>query len=646
VSESAELLRMLRRIRLRARALAAVEGGVLGAALGLGAITLAALAGRGRVGLAPWRPTAVAAAGAACAALLGAALAAARKIPLVRCARLLDAAMDRGGPAYDRALSALSFASEPAAARAPLAHAALADTVARARAFAPSFVAPARRPRGLPALAGAGLALVVVSTWPARAPGARRDARSPATAAAAEPRLSIDARDLDAERAEIVAAATAAEGAGDVSLRALAREARATLDALSDGALGRGEALERLTALSARAREAAEEAEASRAGLRAASKALDRTAATRALGRALDADDAEATARGLDALAERAAASEDARAGIAGAFAAAAQGVASASSDDAARPGEGRRRLNRDGEATGAAEPSESASAPAARRLEQLRRDLEDAAAGCRDGAGCADRARGGTGGLPRAAEEGAQATARRRLESAVRQLRERLRRGDLDEGARERRFARVARGEARDGEREASRARGAAQGDKGNESDKGDGQGASAADEPAGGDGARGEGAEDVFVEEPAGEGAGATANESGGATASASGSAATSAEADGAPAGGNGAGREAGGDPLGRGSTPPTRGREREVHLRGGAGPTRSEVIEASARRGFATREYVRVFGDYQPVVEESLAAGAVPEGRRYVVRRYFQLIRPRADGRLPREGAPRTP
>jgi hypothetical protein len=76
-----------------------------------------------------------------------------------------------------------------------------------------------------------------------------------------------------------------------------------------------------------------------------------------------------------------------------------------------------------------------------------------------------------------------------------------------------------------------------------------------------------------------------------------------------------------------------PPTRGHEREVRVRDGSGPTRSEVIEASARRGFAAREYVRVFGDYQPVVEESLASRAVPEGRRYVVRRYFQLIRPRA-------------
>jgi len=72
--------------------------------------------------------------------------------------------------------------------------------------------------------------------------------------------------------------------------------------------------------------------------------------------------------------------------------------------------------------------------------------------------------------------------------------------------------------------------------------------------------------------------------------------------------------------------------------VRVRDGAGPNRSEVIEASARRGFAARSYVRVFADYQPVVEESLATEAVPEGRRYVVRRYFQLIRPRDAGGTP--------
>jgi hypothetical protein len=36
--------------------------------------------------------------------------------------------------------------------------------------------------------------------------------------------------------------------------------------------------------------------------------------------------------------------------------------------------------------------------------------------------------------------------------------------------------------------------------------------------------------------------------------------------------------------------------------------------------------------VWSDYEAASEEVLDATAVPPGRRYVVRRYFQLIRPR--------------
>ena len=51
-----------------------------------------------------------------------------------------------------------------------------------------------------------------------------------------------------------------------------------------------------------------------------------------------------------------------------------------------------------------------------------------------------------------------------------------------------------------------------------------------------------------------------------------------------------------------------------------------------DPGAQRGFAHTNYQSVFTDYQAVVEESLDGAAVPPGRRYIVRRYFQLIRPR--------------
>ena len=643
MTESAELLRVLRRIRRRGRCLGALEAAFAGATLALVALAVAGIVWRARGGPVSWRLVAGA---TGVATALGAALGGARPVPLPRCARLLDAALDRGGAARDRVLSALWFATSgdaPLAERAdaPLARAALHDALSRVRSLAPALIAPARRPRALPALGVATLTLVAVGAWPARAPGARRVGAPSHAAAPADPSVRVPSEALEAERAEVIAASAAAEAAGDVSLTALAHEARATLDALSDGTLGRGEGLERLTALAVRAKEAADEAEAARAAARVAGQALDPAAATRALGHALGGADAEATERALAALASRAEDGAGARAGIASALGAAAAGVGrAATGDDAAASGaaDGRRRLDREHEPTSAGGADDSGRADAsARRLERLRRDLEDTAAACRgDAEACAKRLRDSA--LSPTARQAQEAEARRRLETAVRQTRERLRRGDLEGGARgapERRFARVAEGgeagEERAGQREGRAgegrpgAHGAERGAPGGEAagaGPGDEPGAMSADEPGAGDGA------DVFADDTAG--------------AESPGAGAAAADGEGTARSGDGAGKESGGEPLGRGAqTPPARGQEREVRVRSGAGPTRSEVIAASARRGFAARDYVRVFDDYQPVVEESLASGAVPEGRRYVVRRYFQLIRPRASA-----AASRTP
>jgi hypothetical protein len=607
---------MLARIRRRARALAALEGAVAG---GAGVLSCAAIAGaiaRARGGGVPWR---AALAAASVAAVAGACVAATRRIALGRCARWLDAAIDRGGSrAHDRVLSALTFVERGGARPLPgLVQAAIADAVARARSFGPAVVRPARRPAALPALAGAGLALFVVGAWPAPAPAARYVTRA---SAPSEPTLRVTAGALEAERAELRALGDAADATGDVELRAAAREARVTLDALSDGTLGRGDVLERLTALATRARQAAEESSDEQAALRAAGKALEATAPTRALGRALGADDASQAAQALRDLADRATSSKTARAAAAQAFAAASGTTTrtggGAGSETAA---DGRRHLARDRDPAGAAASAATADDARDRHLERLRRDLDEAASACRgDVATCAARLRDQTNDVPRLAREAAQASERRRLETTVEHLRERLQRGDLDRASRdpsERRFARAANGAA-EGRPTGGQPR----------DEIIDRRGSAGADQTGGAPSmASADGDDDVFSSEPeaSGEAAGGGQDSS----------ARTSGGEDGAPSQGQGYGHENGGDPLGRGATPPTRGRAREAHVRDGAGPTRSEVIEASARRGFAARDYVRVFEDYQPVVEESLATDAVPEGRRYVVRRYFQLIRPRA-------------
>ena len=71
---------------------------------------------------------------------------------------------------------------------------------------------------------------------------------------------------------------------------------------------------------------------------------------------------------------------------------------------------------------------------------------------------------------------------------------------------------------------------------------------------------------------------------------------------------------------------------GEKREVRVPMGPGPSRAEVIEGGARRGFTEPGYRRVYRDYEAAIEETLDATAVPPGRRRLVRRYFDLIHPR--------------
>lgn len=81
---------------------------------------------------------------------------------------------------------------------------------------------------------------------------------------------------------------------------------------------------------------------------------------------------------------------------------------------------------------------------------------------------------------------------------------------------------------------------------------------------------------------------------------------------------------------DPTGRG------GEHTTVRVAGeeGRGPTRSEVIRTSAARGFASRAYRDVYGDYRSHAEEALEDEEIPPGYRFYVERYFQLIRPREE------------
>jgi len=58
---------------------------------------------------------------------------------------------------------------------------------------------------------------------------------------------------------------------------------------------------------------------------------------------------------------------------------------------------------------------------------------------------------------------------------------------------------------------------------------------------------------------------------------------------------------------------------------------GPTNSQVIYGAADRGFKGSGYKRVFTDYHTRAEEQINKDQIPDGYRFYVHRYFQLIRP---------------
>jgi len=601
-------------IRQRLRLFAAVEGGVAGAALAMLALAIGVAVARGHGG-APGAQVVVAL--ILLGAVAGAVLRGARRIPLARCARLADAALD----GQDRLLSALYLDTDNPSA---FARAVVVDAVRRAESLVPGAAVPARRPAGLPALGIATLALAGAALFPASS----RAARAVAPAPPPERRAPIPTTALDAEREVARAASETAARLGDQRLAALAADFQRALRRLASGTLSDPAALELLRTFEARAADAARAAKRDGQAAEAAAQALEANAETRPAGRALaqtrtggGGDDERASAAlGASATAHPA---ETARA-----LASAAESLANAAgrqgetgkSGDEAQAKDQPRRLARNDPSTGASSDSSPGepNEPESRRLEQLRRDLDDAAASCRDGdPGCRPRAEERARDLARLGRQGAARDSLQRLQRSAEQLR-----------------ARVGRGELGDGDAQAMRSFGRAANGEG-EAPSGTGDDVSAGAEPAPGDG------EGTGASQPGGDD---TRGSTGGAETGAA-SAALAAEGDSASqeqtGNGNGIGHQPGGPPLGarRGDAAGARGTETDVHLADGAGPGRAEVIGTAAGHGFAGPGYARTFNDYAAAVEDALGATAVPAGKRYLVRRYFDLIRPRPPARASR-------
>ena len=547
------------------------------------------------------------------AAAAGALVRGARRIPLARCARIADAALDR----QDRLLSALYLdADDPS----PFARALMADAVRRAASLLPAAAVPARRPAGLPTL---GIAMVALA-GAALVPSSSRAARVSSPLPKAEHQAPLPVGALDAEREVARAAAEDADRLGDARLAALAGDFRRALAQLAGGTLSDPAALDLLRALEGRATEAARGAKRDGEAAEAAARALEANPQTRAAGKALaqagvDAAERAAAALGASAMAHP---EETARA-----LAAAAASVGGPAGDtaDSADAKDGQRRLRRDHSNAGAApaEAPDGARDPETRHLEKLRRDLDEAASGCRAGApDCGQRAAARGRELAQLGRQGAARDSLERLQRSAEQLRARVGRGDLVEGDAQamRSFGRAASG-------------------------KGTAPGAGADGETAKGEAADGNDGKREGPESSrggtAGDGNGAPEGRTGAKTAAASAALAAEggASRDREESGnGKGIGHQPGGAPLGarRADSSGGNGNDTDVPLAPGAG--RAEVIGAAAGRGFASPGYARAFNDYAAAVEDALGATALPAGKRYLVRRYFELIRPRPPARAP--------
>lgn len=96
---------------------------------------------------------------------------------------------------------------------------------------------------------------------------------------------------------------------------------------------------------------------------------------------------------------------------------------------------------------------------------------------------------------------------------------------------------------------------------------------------------------------------------------------------------AGGKGIGKGSGGNPRGEKTNPDMDTHDVEaVGADAGDGPSNSQVILAAAERGFKGESYKKVFTQYRTVAEENINKDTIPDGYRFYIQRYFQLIRPR--------------
>ena len=563
--------------------------------------------------------------------------------------------LDQAHGLHDRLGSALAFAADRAPT--PLMQAAIADAAQRASQLDPRRAAPFARPRALPT-AGlmVGLAVLVgVLRFPAGT-----DVKLFQPVAPHLPTLTLSPELLDAEKAAVAELLKQAEENQDPEAQAVAKELQSLLQQLDAQELTRKEVFDQLADLERRLQARDQELAEIQAKLKKAGKEMGDNKALSKVKEALAKEDLAKAKKELEALAKEAekladeraknakpesASDEKKRQDLAAALerAAAAVQVKEDSPEDRQRKleqkqdqkrdeeeqrlkeeqrqlkkkleqnpkdEEARRELQRNQRKLERLEREKKEQSEAKRQLERLQREMQKAAEELRKQLSpeALEQLRKMAQEAGKMEQEMKKLGAGKQMKVQIAELKEMLRRAGQS-------------GQGKDGQVPLP----------GDGKDKGKGRGQQLSDfnQRANGSGEKtlvlgggGENGQSILLPLPGGGGDKPGDKPGGGGD----------KPGDKPGGGGDEAGTEHDPNMMGRQTSLPSRKVDSKVNGKQGDGPSKSETIAGSAGKGFATRDYKKVYGEYSSVVEEVMTKERVPPGYRFYVKRYFQLIKPR--------------
>jgi hypothetical protein len=579
----------------------------------------------------------IAVAVSAVAALIASAL---RRLP----PRAGAIALDRHHELRGRLTNALSFAATPETDRSPLMEVAIDDACEHAKALAPSKAAPLRLPRDLAVPFGVALGVVAIAMLEVRLP-----ARSVPQA------KTIDALQMSPDDLELFKQAAKDLERADQSpeVKAAIERFNQLIEDIANKRLERTEAFRQMEAIERELLKGAEaDAKALQEALEETGRELKKSDLAKPLGESLEKKDLDKAKQDLKDLAAKLrdkkkpdkAALERLRDALKKASERRKEALAAINEKRAEAREELLKRKQKEQPDGGAPNPEEDRllkkkerelerldreaekQERTQRQLDRLDRELAKAAEDLMKDLGMsAEDMEQAAEDINRLQEEEMSDKEKEELRKRLEEMREVLR--QQGQGGKQR-MARMMRF--------GKRARGGQSGDEGEQGEKGEGQQQGQGQE--GQEGQQGQGKGDggqQWVIGPGGKkilvpGSGATPGQGQGQGQPKDGK---GNGGDGNQPGGQGIGTGHSGDVAGKRTDPKMDTSDVQAQgLDSGQGPSNSEVILSAAERGFKGTPYKKVYKDYRSVAEEQINKDQIPDGYRFYVQRYFQLIRPR--------------